>query len=215
MPNAGHFRLQSTIMFQQSFSTKFDCTLCGFALSAKDHWPSRTIAFPAVWFWTTTQMGFWKCAPPTQSVFIQPFLFASNCTIPSPNTLPRKATFSVYFLCWKVFSGGSKWNRLSWTSACNQEPLWGGREELRLRCGELPTQAIKLNVEAGWLAKSSVLMQIFLVGLLYIGSKSYLRTIVNTVYHQLFHIQSFRDILLWKQWGGINQWSPPCIHPSW
>ena len=24
--------------------------------------------------------------------------------------------------------------------------LWGGREELRLRCGELPTQAIKLNM---------------------------------------------------------------------
>ena len=129
--------------------------------SAKDHWPPRTIAFSRCVVSNDHTDGILEvCSTNSKCLHSGLSLFLS-CTIPSPNTLHRRAIFFCTDPLWEVFSGGSKWNRLRWTSACNQEPLWGGREELRLRCGALPTPSYKAEHGRGKLAWSYILMQSF------------------------------------------------------
>ena len=124
--------------------------------------PPGQLLFLGVWFWTTTRMGLWKCAWTTQSVLFRTFL--PNCTPHFLHESHRKelqALLVISYLhrpLWKAFRGGVR-SETGWTSACNQEPLWLGREELRLRSARNCQQTnYKAGPRRGWTARPVILM---------------------------------------------------------
>ena len=79
------------------------------------------LLFRAVWFWTTTQMGFWKCARQLKvSSFRLPFLLLTQSFARTV-----KSIFSSANLLQRFFIVVPKWNRLGWRPRV-----------IRIHCGE-------------------------------------------------------------------------------
>ena len=184
------------------------------------------LLFLGVWFWTTTQMGLSKCAWTTQSVLSQTFL-----PYGTPNFLHESHNKELQALLlgissprrppWKAFRGGVR-SETGWTSACNQEPLWWGREELRLRSARNCQQTnYKAGPRRGWTARPVILMP-FARDSFWDSKEIYLELGVIMCLKVLWrtNMKQSKEWLFWrktsrKEWSGINQWSPLRSHPSW
>ena len=155
------------------------------------------LLFRAVWFWTTTQMGFWKCARQLKvSSFRLPFLLLTQSFARTV-----KSIFSSANLLQRFFTVVPKWNRLGWRPRV-----------IRIHCGEdvkncdwdAENCQPCYKAETSWHDQAAFWSWLLLT----------IQVSVNQLISARLNLSKiFETKTLWKHIKRINQWSPP-PHPS-